>query len=336
MHSYSKSKGGALMGFIIIAIISIVAFVLSVRQEKRRTANIGLFFFACGTVVCSLEWLGGSGWAYTYLLSYLLLLFSLASIVFSVVCLVAAKELYDKKRPRKIAMLYVGASLFAWVLIAFFHYTIGGPFFVSVWDAFLHLLLMISAYFVLSFGSLVLYTFLSHIMPSRSKWDYILIVDTLTPDGIMTTRLRRRLDLAHSICQNTHGKMPRIILPTPEAALTAENYLGERGIDAEHITYLDTVNTTLRARLAAVADAPPAVKPYHFGLIITVDYLVCRTAHELKSLGLHGEVLGYQTSIGRWAVQILNEYQNMIWIHRRALIAVAICWITLCALSLWW
>lgn len=323
------------MGFIIIAIISIALFALSVRQEKRRTANIGLFFFSCGAAVCSLEWLGGSGWAYTYLLSYLFLLFSLASIVLSVVCLVAAKEMYDKKRPRQIILLYLGASLFAWVLIAFFHYTIGGPFFGSIWDAFLHLILMLAAYLVLSFGSLVIYTFLSHIMPSRNKWDYILIVDTLTPDGIMTTRLRRRLDLVQTICQNTCGKVPRIILPTPETALTAEEYLTERGIDVENITYIDSVNSTLRARLAAIADAPSSVKPYHFGLIITVDYLVCRTAHELKALGLHGEVLGYQTSIGRWAVRILNEYKNMLGVHRRALIAVISCWFILCALSLW-
>lgn len=324
------------MGFVIIAIISIALFVLSVRQEKRRTANIGLFFLACGATVCSLEWLSGSGWTYTYLLSYLFLLFSLASIVLSVVCFVAAKEMYDKKRSRDIMMLYVGGGLFAWVLIAFFHYTIGGPFFVSIWDAFLHLILMISAYLVLSFGGLVIYTFLSHIMPSRNKWDYILIVDTLTPDGIMTTRLRRRLDLVQTICQNIRGKAPRIILPTPETAYTAQEYLSERGIDAENVTYLDSVSTTLRARLAAVADAPAAVKPYHFGLIITVDYLVCRTAHELKALGLHGEVLGYQTSIGRWAVQILNEYKNMIQMHRRALIVVLSCWLVLCALSLWW
>jgi hypothetical protein len=324
------------MGFVIIAVISIALFVLSVRQEKRRPANIGLFFLACGAAACSLEWLSGSGWAYTYLLSYLFLLFSLASIVFSFVCLVAAKELYDKRRSRKIAGFYVIAGIFAWVLIAFFHYTLGGPFFVGVWDACLHLILMISAYFVLSFGGLVIYTFLSHIMPSRNKWDYILIVDTLTPDGILTTRLRRRLEIVHAVCRNIRGKVPRIILPTPEAAYAAQDYLGERGIDAEHITYLDTVSTALRARLAAVADAPPAVKPYHFGLIITVDYLVCRTAHELKSLGLHGEVLGYQTSLGRWAVQILNEYQNMLWINKRALIIVAVCWLILCTLSLWW
>ena len=156
MYSHLKSKGGVSMGFVIIAIISIALFILSVRQEKRRPANIGLFFFACGATVCSLEWLGGSGWAYTYLLSYLFLLFSLASIVFSLVCLVAAKELYDKRRPGKIAARYVTAGLFAWVLIAFFHYTLGGPLFVGVWDAILHLILTISAYFVLSFGGLVI------------------------------------------------------------------------------------------------------------------------------------------------------------------------------------
>ena len=324
------------MGFIIIAIISIALLALSAHQEKRRAANIGLFFFACGATACSLEWLSGSGWAYTYLLSYLFLLFSLASITLSIVCLIAAKELYDKKRPRKIMMLCIGTSIFAWILIAFFHYTVGGPLFIDIIDAVLHLILMISAYFVLSFGGLVIYTLLSHIMPSRNKWDYILIIDTLTHDNIMTARLRRRLDLVRTICRTIRGKTPRIILPTPEACAAAQEYLGERGIDAEHITYLDTISTTLKARLAAVADAPPAVKPYHFGLIITVDYLVCRTAYELKRLGLHGEVLGYQTSSGRWAVQILKEYQNMTWIHKYALIAVAIFWVVICAFSLWW
>ncbi len=324
------------MGFIIITIISIALFVLSVRQEKRRPANIGLFFFACGAAVCSLEWLSGSGWAYTYLLSYLFLLYSMASILFSIVCLVAAKEMYDKKRPRKITLSYLSAAMFAWILIIFFHYAVEGPFFISVGDALLHLILMITVYFVFSFGALVIYTFLSHIMPSRNKWDYIFIVDTLTPDGIMTTRLRRRLELVNTICHSVRGKAPRIILPTAEAALTAQEYLSERGIDEENITSLTSVTSTLRERLTAIADDPCGIKPYHFGLIVTVDYLACRTAHEMRTLGLHGEVLGYQTNVGRWAVQILSEYKKMLWVHRRAIIAIVSCWLILCVLSLWW
>ena len=323
------------MVIIAIAIISIILFISSVRQEKRRSANIGLFLLACGFTAWSLEWLGGGGWLYTYLLSYIFILFAVSSIIFSLVCLVAGKEMYDQKRPPKTVSLYLGAGVLAWILIPFFYYTAGGPLFTGIWDAILHLPLFFAIYLTLSFAALVIYTILTHITPTRRKWDYLLIADTLTPDGRMTARLRQRLDLVRGLYDGVRGKT-RIILPNIETAITARDYLADRGIDPEDITALDAAAESLRARLSALADTPCSVKPYHVGLIITTDYLACRTAHELRLLGLRGKIRGCQTTPVRWAVRILGEYQTMLWVHSRAAGAIIIFWLILCGLSLWW
>lgn len=321
------------MAIIAIAIISIILFIASVRQEKRRFVNVGLFLLAGGFTACSVELLSGDGWLYTYFLSYLFLLFCTASIVSFLVCLAASKEHHDSRSPRNIVLIHLGLSLLSLTLIPFFYYGAGGPLFISVADALVHLPLMIAVYLALSFAALVIYTFLSHIVPTRTKWDYILILDNLANEGRMTARLRQRLDLVRRLSMKVRGRA-RIILPNAETAITARDYLCERGIEPDDVISLAAEDDSRHAKLAALTDAPCAVKPYHNGIIITDDCLACRTAHELSTIGLRGTVLGCSVSLGKWAVKILEEYRGMLWLHSRAVCIVIVLWLILCALTL--
>ena len=192
---------------------------------------------------------------------------------------------------------------------------------------------MFTVYLALSFGALVIYSFQSRVVPTSTKWDYILIVDNLAANGHMTARLRLRLDLVRRLCMKARGRA-RIILPNAETAVIARDYLCERGIEPENVTSLYADDDSLRAKIAALPDAPCAVKPYHLGLIVTDDCLACRTMHELRTIGLRGTVLGCPVSLGTWAVKLLEEYRSMLWLHSRALCLVTVIWLIQCAFTL--
>lgn len=320
----------------IFAVIAIAVFVISVRQERRRFVNIVFLLCAAGLTGCAIGNIGGSGWLYTHLISYLLFLFAIGCLLIVLVCLVAALH-YRRVGKHRRSLYHLGAVVTALALIPFFYYTASTVLFGGIADSLLHLILFAAVWLVFAFLGLVFYTFLSHLMPTRLKWDYILFFDLPTADNAasMSLRLRHRLDDAIALCGKIDGR-PRIILPNVQGAYDAALYLAEYGIEEDKIRILNGEAHTWRMKLSALADTPAEIKPYHAGLVLVEDYLACRIKHELSQLGLHATVIGYPSAPARWAVKILHEYQQMIHLHRIGLSIALLWWIIVAAVSLWW
>lgn len=322
------------MLIIALALISILVFVLSVRQERRRFANVILLLIAAGISTYGIGMIGGSGHFYTYIISYLFLLFAIGSILLAAVCLVAAVHHWQTGKIR-LAVYRLGVGIFAVILIPFFYYTASGMLFSGIFDSILHLILFLAVYFNFAFLALVSYSFLSHLTPTRTKWDYILMGSLPASEMYMSLRLRHRLDDVIAL-RNKLGHKTRIILPDLPTVDAAVNYLTDYGIEEDKIRILTAQDRTWRMKLSALADEPVSIKPYHTGLILAEDYLAGRIRHEMSSLGLHGTVIGYPSAPLRWAVKILAEYHNMIWAHRIGILAVLFWWLIICLISIWW
>lgn len=320
----------------ILAVCLIIVFVLSVRQEKRRFSNLVLLLVAAGVSGCAVGQIEDNGGLYTHLVSYIFLLFICGCILIALTAAIACAH-YRRVGKRCHALYCLAASGFALVLIPYFYCTVEGVLFRGIIDSILHLILFIAIYLVFAFLGLVLYTFLSHLLPTRMKWDYLLLLDLpATKTGAyMNLKLRRRLDDALALYRRLDNKS-RIILANTSASEDAAVYLREYGIAEDKIRILAIETHDCKRKLASLADAPANIKPYHAGLILADDYLACRTQHELTRLGLHGVVIGSPTSLIRWAVKILGEYQAMIHLHRIGIIAALICWLILAIVSLLW
>lgn len=322
------------MLIIALATISILIFVLSVRQERRRFANILLFVLAGGLTVYGIGTISDSGHFYTYIISYLFFLFAIGSLLLATVCLIAFVH-HWRAGKKRLALYRIGGGIFALVSIPFFYYTASGMLFGGVLDSILHLILFLAVYFNFAFLALVSYSFLSHLTPTRTKWDYILLGSLPAGETHMSLRLRHRLDDAIAL-RNKLGYKTRIILPDVPTTAEAVNYLTEYGIEEDKIRILTPAERTWRMKLSALADEPVNIKPYHTGLILVEDYLACRIQHELSELGLHGTVIGYPSAPIRRAVKLLTEYQNMIWAHRIGILTALFWWLIICIVSIWW
>lgn len=321
------------MLIIALAIISILGFVLSVRQERRRFANIVLFVFAAGLTSYAIDWCRDDGWLYTHLVSYVFFLFVIACVLLALTCLLGGASVGRENRRSMVYHLAVGGLAVA--LIPFFYHTAGGILFASIGDALCHLILFYAIYLMFSFLILVCYTFLSHLTPTKTRWDYLLFVRPNVATARLSVRLQARLDnLIH--IYRISGKHTRIILPQDSMTEQIRIYLMERGIEEENIRLLDTQETSWRMKLSALADEPAHIRPYHSGLVLTSDYLSYHLREQMHRLGLHGSVLGYPTLPAVWAKHILAEYRHNLRTARIGYLIVLVWWLVVCGLSIWW
>lgn len=321
------------MLIIALAIISILGFVLSVRQERRRFVNIVLFVFAAGLTSYAIDWCRDDGWLYTHLVSYVFFLFAIACVLLALTCLVGGLTVGRESRRSMACHLAVGAVAVG--LIPFFYHTAGGILFAGIGDALRHLILFYAIYLVFSFLILVCYTFLSHLTPTKTRWDYLLFVRPNIGINRLSVRLQARLDNLIQIYR-TSGRHTRIILPQDSMTEQIRTYLIERGIEAESIRLLDTQETSWRMKLSALADEPAHIRPYHSGLVLTSDYLAYHLREQMHRLGLHGSVLGYPTVPAVWAKHILGEYRRNLCTARVGYLVVLVWWLAVCGLSIWW
>jgi len=329
------------MIFLLIGILFLILFLILLRQEPRRFANVLLLTAAAVMLFIGFAEL-------TQHVNYInsLFVFFLFGIVPLVMLLIAVLLILNgftmmKREGRSLANLL--SLLFGIAIIAGMISIV-----LLVVTRSLNLVLVsafwlggiLTAYVVLTFTALLIYSALYLKLPKNVDCDYIIVHGCGLLNGDQASPLLKgRVDKAVEIWRRLGGR-PKLILSggqgpdekIPEAE-AMRNYLLELGISSDAMIMEDRSATTYE-NLQNVRDMLDRDGVKHRYLFVTNDYHVFRTGLFARKLGMNASGIGCRTAMYYWPSAFIREYIAVMAQYRWISIAVVLLWLMLMIVSM--
>ena len=319
----------------ILVLIFALAFLVSVRKERRRFRNAvflgGAIHFAIYVIM---EYTRPN-------LPFVLIRLDIFTFGFVLVLLLGSLVLYadswmlwHREGPGRTALLPAAAASIALVL-TFGFLAIARLTFDILWLRVINMTIMFILFFnTFVFVTLVLYTLIYSGMPVRRDFDYIVIHGAGLLGGKRISRLlASRIDKAievYELCGRRAKLIPSGGRGSDEDISEAEairNYLLEKGIPAADILIEDRSTTTMENLRYSreLIEAGDSKRPYRC-VFVTSNYHVLRTAVYARKAGLSGECVGAPTRMYYWISAFLREYAAILEANKAAAILWIIAW----------
>ena len=319
----------------ILVLIFALAFLVSVRKERRRFRNAvflgGAIHFA---IYAIMEYTRPN-------LPFVLIRLDIFTFGFVLVLLLGSLVLYadswmlwHREGPGRTALLPAAAASIALVL-TFGFLAIARLTFDILWLRVINMTIMFILFFnTFVFVTLVLYTLIYSGMPVRRDFDYIVIHGAGLLGGKRISRLlASRIDKAievYELCGRRAKLIPSGGRGSDEDISEAEairNYLLEKGIPASDILIEDRSTTTMENLRYSreLIEARDSKRPYRC-VFVTSNYHVLRTAVYARKMGLSGECVGAPTRMYYWISAFLREYAAILEANKAAAILWIIVW----------
>lgn len=324
--------------FGVLALASIIAFLLSFFHERRLYLNALLLGFS---VVCLVLFLllATSGTPEQAVLSVGIFIgLPLMMALFTVIFVHAGITTLRREGisfKNALALLF---PLVVWALFAVFLELVGSPALAASSTGWLACLA--DCYIVFTFFSLMVYSWFYRIIPKRGTIDYIIVLGAGLVDGrVPTPLLAARLDKARAVWNAADGKATFIVSggqggdeQVSEAHAMA-GYLREQGIPADQIIEEDqSCNTLQNMRYSKqIVDAHDDWKR---GVFVTNDFHVFRAATYARQVSLRADGVGCRTARWYWPSAFVREYAAIIVKHLGLPIFVIALWALLLVVSL--
>lgn len=320
----------------ILSLIFAVAFVLSVRKERRRYRNAVFLGGAIHFAAYALMEHARPELPFVYIrmdlftFGFLLVLLAGVAALYIDSCLIWKREGFGRT-----ALLPAAAATAALILTAGF-LTMARLTYDILWLRVINVTIMFILFFnTFVLVTLILYTVIYSKMPVDTDYSYIVIHGAGLLGGSRISKLlASRIDKAievYELCGRRAKLIPSGGKGTDESISEAEairGYLLEKKIPPEDIL-LENRSTTTMENLRysrELIETREQGKSYRC-IFVTSNYHVMRTAIYARKAGLSGECVGAPTRMYYWISAFLREYAAILDANKIA----AVIWILI-----WW
>ncbi|RSS80952.1 YdcF family protein [Streptomyces sp. WAC06614] len=322
-------------------VLFLVAFALSVRNDRRRFSNavlLGLTFLSLSLgllfQVAHLPY-----WMAVFILLLVLLLPVLGVVWLGVFLIANGVTMVRKegRRPANLLSMLAGLAIFALLGLLVAVQQSGSP----LLDGTVAALTLVSAYVSFVFLCFLGYAFLYGRTAVRGDVDFVVVLGSgLIGGERVPPLLASRLENGRQVyvAQTARGGRPPVLLASggrgpdekvAEARAMAD-WLLERGVPAEHVRLEDRSRTTTE-NLAFSRDIMAAADPGYRCVVVTNNFHAFRAAMTARKAGVNGQVLGSPTARYFWPSATIREFVAVFWEHRKVNLAICGFLVALCA-----
>lgn len=317
--------------------LSLLAFIISFRREKRAFRNAILLALSGGFLFLALTASFES--INLLMLGILYGLFPLSLFVISLVFFAAGYITLKKEGFSLAHALPIVFGLGIWLSFGatLYLFSYGSKSFWLL--ALVILIIMLAAYIIFTFFALLIYSWLYRLLPRGKTVDFILVHGVgLLGGNQVTPLLAGRLDKAIEVYRH-FGSQSKIIVSggqgadeTVSEAEAMADYLSQKGIPDEHVLREDQSTTTLE-NIVYSKKIMEELMPEYRAIFVTSDYHVFRTGLLASQAGLKADGVGSKTAAYYWPNAFIREYIALIIRYRLVPILIVVTWLILTTIS---
>lgn len=322
--------------FVIFAIMFIISFI-----KERRLFRNAIFF---SLLLCFL-FLAVADFAENTALNEIVILFLYILVplclLFVAIAFILAGVISIKKEgfslPQTLSILF-GLGLCFFMFISLFYlirYNLS-----TITSVFIVLLILISAYIIFTFFSLLIYSFLYRLLPKNVDCDFIIVHGAgLLNGNQVSVLLARRLDKGIEVYNRSNQKAKLIVSggqgadETVSEAQAMKEYLLAKGIREEAII-LENKSTTTLENMQYSKKIMDSLMEHYKTIFVTNDYHVFRTGTYAKKVGLQADGIGCKTALYYWPNAFIREYVAIIIKYKVIPIVLFVLWLLLAIISM--
>ncbi len=319
----------------ILVVVFGLAFVISIRKERRRFRNAFFLGGAIHFAIYAIMEIAKPNLPFLVIrLDIFTFGFVLVLLLGSVIMYADSWMLWHREGPGRTALLPAAAASIS-LILTFVFLTITRLTYNILWLRVINMTIMFILFFnTFIFVTLVLYTLIYSGMPVRRDFDYIVIHGAGLLGGhriskLLASRIDKAIEI-YELCGRRAKLIPSGGKGSDESISEAEairDYLLEKGIPASDILIENRSTTTMEnlRYSRALIEAGNPKQPYRCAFV-TSNYHVLRTAVYARKAGLNGECVGAPTRMYYWISAFLREYAAILEANKAAAVVWIIAW----------